>query len=128
MALQLLQDALKRLEYEWVTEITGTYLDQLAGVLVTGTSAEDVNAVLADMGHAELIAKTEANRADNAGRFEAFQASQTPLVRWVTTSANPCQECLDNEAAGPWPLGKPFPSGVIMPPDHPQCQCHLEPA
>jgi hypothetical protein len=50
------------------------------------------------------------------------------LVLWVTTSANPCHLCVDNEAAGPWPLGHPFPSGDITPPAHPQCQCHLEPA
>lgn len=121
-------DRLKHLESEWVDEITDTYMDYLSGALIDATGPEDIEAILADPRHAELIAKTEANRGENAGRFEVYQNAMVPLVIWVTTSANPCPECLLNEAAGPWPLGKPFPSGVIMPPDHPQCQCHLEPA
>lgn len=121
-------DKLKHLASEWLDEITGTYTDHLAAALVNSTGPEGLEAVLGDSKHAELIVKTEVNRGENAGAFEVYQSAQVPLVRWVTTSANPCQECLENEAAGPWPLGKPFPSGVIMPPDHPQCQCHLEPA
>lgn len=121
-------DKVKHLESEWVDEITGTYMNLLAVALATGESPDDVKDVLADGDHAGLIALTEVNRGENTGAFEVYQAAQTPLVIWVTTSADPCQECLDNQAAGPWPLGKPFPSGVVMPPDHPHCQCHLEPA
>jgi len=128
----LQQDVLKRLQSEWLDEITGTRMDRLAAVLAKGGTADELaNAiadVLADDSSARTIAQTELSRADNAARFAAYQAAQIPLVRWVTTSANPCQACIDNQAAGPWPLGHPFPSGVIMPPDHPHCQCHLDPA
>jgi hypothetical protein len=125
-------DILKHLQAEWLDEITTTRLDRLAAVLAKGGTADELaaalHAVLADDSSAHTIAQTELSRADNAARFAAYRAASIHLVRWVTTSANPCQACIDNQAAGPWPLGKPFPSGVIMPPDHPHCQCHLEPA
>lgn len=129
LVIQLLaEDEVKRLESEWLDQITDTYADWLADALVKGTGRGDIEAVLADQAHADLIAKTEINRGKAAGTYEAYRSEQVRYVRWVTTSVDPCQECLDNQAAGRWPLGKPFPSGVICPPDHPQCECHLEPA
>ncbi|WP_187366369.1 phage minor head protein [Trebonia kvetii] len=128
----LVADLLKQLAAEWLDEITDTRLDRLAAVLANGGTAAEleaaINAVLADQHSAQMIAQTELNRADNAARMAAFRADRVYRVRWVTTSANPCPECVMNRDAGPWPLGHPFPSGVIMPPDHPHCQCHLEPA
>jgi hypothetical protein len=125
-------DILKHLASDWLSEITDTRLDRLSAVLAKGGTASElasaISAVLSDDSAAHLIALTELGRADNAARVAAYRAARVHLVRWVTTSADPCQACIDNEAAGPWPLGKPFPSGVIAPPDHPHCQCHLEPA
>lgn len=125
-------DLLSQLQSAWLDEIIRTRLDRLAAVLAEGGSAAELaqalHAVLADSSSAGTIAQTELSRADSAARFGAYQAAGIHLVRWVTTSANPCQACIANQAAGPWPLGHPFPSGVIMPPDHPHCQCHLEPA
>jgi hypothetical protein len=129
LAVSLLHsDELKRLESRWVDEIADTYLRWLARALANGESADDLNAVLADEDHALLIALTEINRGENAGAIEAYKANRVKRVRWVTTSPDPCPECVMNRAAGPWPLGHPFPSGAIAPPDHPHCACHLEPA
>lgn len=123
----LAEDEVKRLSSAWLDQITDTYTDLLADELAIG-DLSGVNGVLAGQAHADLIAKTEINRGKNAGTYEAYRSQQVRYVVWITTSPNPCQECLDNQAAGRWPLGKPFPSGVICPPDHPQCECHLEPA
>jgi hypothetical protein len=132
IALQLVRDALKQLEYEWLDDITATRMERLAAVLAKGGTpaelAKAIAAVLGDKDAAHLIAITESNRAMNAGRFQVYRAAQVPKVRWITTSKDPCHICLENEAAEPRYLGVPFPSGAIMPPEHPQCQCELIPA
>lgn len=125
-------DITKKLESEWLDEITGTRVDRLAAVLARGGTAAELRdgiaAVLGDDSSAQMIAETELNRAYNALLVAAYRAAGIKHVRWVTTSADPCPECVMNREAGPWPLGHPFPSGVVAPPDHPHCQCHLEPA
>ena len=127
-------DLVKRFEHAWVGEIAHTYMRYLAKALAgyDGTSAPDLaqllSDVLADPAHSELIALTEVQRAMNEALLETYKAAQVKTVNWVTTSADPCPECVANREASPWPLGHPFPSGVIAPPDHPRCQCHLEPA
>lgn len=132
VAVQLADDVLSRLESQWLDEITATRMDRLAAVLAQGGTAEDleraIKAVLGDKDAAHLIAITEINRAANAGRYEVYQNAGVPKVRWITTSKDPCPVCLANQAAGARYLGDPFPSGAVMPPEHPQCQCELIPA
>lgn len=132
IAVQITQDALKRLESAWLAEITDTAMDRLAEVLAKGGSVEEIEraikAVLGDEDHAHMIAVTEANRAGNAGRVEVYRNGGVPKVRWITTSKDPCPICLANEAAGARSLGDPFPSGATAPPEHPNCQCELIPA
>jgi hypothetical protein len=132
VALQQMLDALARIRGDWLDEITDTRIDRIAEILARGGTAEEmadaITAVLGDEDAAHLIAITETNRAENAGRYETYRAARTSRVIWVTHSGNPCHLCIANEASGPHHLGDPFPSGDIMPPAHPQCQCTLEPA
>lgn len=125
-------DTISRLTSEWVDGIVNTYLNLLSAVLAKGGDHADLvkalKAVLSDKDHATTIAQTEIARGKNSGAYWAYRQTGTTYVRWIYTSHDPCQECIDNNAAGRWPLGQPFPSGAIMPPDHPHCQCHLEPA
>jgi hypothetical protein len=129
LAAALQAAALSRLSHEWLTEITDTRIARLAAVLAKGGTlvelAAAISAVMADHDAALLIASTELNRALNAGRVEAYRKARVPRVRWITTSAHPCEICLMNEAAGPRHLGEPFPSGAVAPPEHPQCACEL---
>jgi hypothetical protein len=117
---------------QWVAEITRTRMREMAQALSSGGSAEDVakrlRSVLGDMANAARIAVTEVIRAAGAAAGRVYQAAGVQLVRWVHHSADPCPNCLTNEAAGPWVLGVPFPGGGIAPPLHPRCQCSLVPA
>lgn len=75
-------------------------------------------------------------RAERAAKFEAAQAYYEGLHQalwgkgmmksWLTTSDDPCQECLDNEDQGPIALESQFQSGDYAPLAHPNCQCVLE--
>lgn len=129
---QLLQDdAVSQLSSEWLDQILATLLERIAEALAEGGTAEEIaariKAILGDEHKALMIALTELNRAWNEGLVAAFKAAGIPKVRWVTHSADPCPECIENEAYGPNWLGQPFPSGAIAPPDHPHCQCELVP-
>ncbi len=75
---------------------------------------------------ATLIARTEISRAQAGGNFSAWvESGLVKKVKWLTSNLEPCDECLTNEAQGELEIGKPFASGSIMPPDHPNCACNL---
>lgn len=61
------------------------------------------------------------------GSYEYEQQQQYPgeWNSWVCEGGNPCEVCLNNEAAGPVKAGEPFPSGDIAPPAHDHCHCNL---
>jgi phosphohistidine phosphatase len=73
-----------------------------------------------------LIAQTELNQAYNAGLMEFGRDAGATLKAWATTSENPCPSCTANEAAGMIPIEQAFPSGAMMPNEHPNCYCSLE--
>lgn len=76
---------------------------------------------------AKMIAKTEVTRAQARGNLDSWK--QTGVVRtakWVTSSIHRCcDECDDNAAVGPIPIGDRFPSGATEPGAHPNCNCML---
>jgi hypothetical protein len=74
----------------------------------------------------ETIARTEqrfatsaGNRLEAEGRGAMFKASVSARDDRVS------DVCQANEAAGPIPIGEPFPSGDQVPPFHPNCRCTL---
>lgn len=130
---QALLDLLNQLGYEWVAQIVRTLIEGIARVLAGGGTAAELearlHAFLSNPDNAARIVQTELTRAINEAAARAYRQNGTHLVRWVTEHDDRvCPECDANEAAGPWPLGQPFPSGAITPPQHPRCRCALMPA
>jgi len=76
------------------------------------------------------IARTEISNSYNFGQMNSLkQAADTgwlpgPVEKsWLAGGANPCDDCLENEAAGPIPLEATFPSDDEHPTAHPACEC-----
>jgi hypothetical protein len=79
---------------------------------------------------ARLIAVTESSTADNSGFLLALKSANGKgrlklRKSWITGGDNPCQVCLDNEAAGAIDLDDDFDSGDSAPPGHPGCFCSV---
>lgn len=79
---------------------------------------------------ARTIARTEIQRAQNAGRYLSWaQAVETGFAspesrkRWIADGSPPCEECLsvDDEIVL-W--DDVFSNGIEMPPAHPNCRCN----
>jgi SPP1 gp7 family putative phage head morphogenesis protein len=130
---QALEDLLRQLGYEWVAQIARTLIQGIAEILAKGgTQAEleaAIQAFLSNLDNAKRIVQTELTRAINAAATAFYRMAKIRLVRWLTEhDARVCPACDENEAAGPWPLGHPFPAGALFPPQHPRCRCALIPA
>jgi hypothetical protein len=107
----------------WLTQIVRTTLKLIATALANRTPLN-----LADPARAETIAITEVNRAISQATADSFHEDGVLQIRWVTGGPDPCELCLANEAQGPHPFGVPFISGALVPPQHPNCRCHIEKA
>lgn len=71
---------------------------------------------------------TEVTRAMQEAAMAHYRRTGIHVVSWITENDDRvCPACMANEEAGPHPLGVPFPSGAIAPPDHPRCRCALVP-
>ena len=86
---------------------------------------KEIDVMLRDPERALMIAQTEMNRAANIASREMYQDSGVELVEWLT--ADPCDECQENEDVSPIPIDGTFPSGDTEPPAHPNCVCSLSP-
>jgi len=78
------------------------------------------------------IARTEISDAYHQGQLNSvLQArdegwlSGDPEKEWIAGGDNPCEDCLENEGAGPIPIDQPFPSGHAAPTAHPNCKCDM---
>lgn len=78
---------------------------------------------------AMVIARTETNRASNAGALESYKASGVVGGKeWLTAEDDKVSpECEENGNAGVIALGADFPSGDPSPPVHPNCRCTIVP-
>ncbi|MBO8173497.1 MAG: minor capsid protein [Bacillaceae bacterium] len=74
------------------------------------------------------IARTEVMRASNFGRYGAYKKSGVvEYKQWLTAfDDRTCPECesMNGEVV---PLNKPFSSGDMTPPLHPNCRCTIIP-
>jgi hypothetical protein len=96
--------------------------DQIADSIVTSTGFSE--------SRARLIATTEVSAIDNGAALSAFRTARDngnlSLKKiWVCGGDDPCQDCLDNEAAGAIGLDDDFPDGSDSPPSHPSCYCGI---
>ena len=81
---------------------------------------------------ADRIARTELADAYNFGQMNSIRGALdegllegTVEKRWMAGGANPCEICLENEAAGYIKLDASFPSGDDHPTAHPDCECAI---
>jgi hypothetical protein len=122
-----------------VTEITESTRNMLRGTIEEGLAQNLGMNAMADAiqtayafspERALLIAKTEVAFANSHAALVSYQEAQADGVdvkkEWLVGS-EPCNRCLENQAAGPIPLDKAFPSGDLATPGHPRCECATSP-
>lgn len=68
-------------------------------------------------------ARYEAARGYFQGVGDAFRGSKKHGKRWVTSAAESCEECMDNEAQGTIGIDEDFQSGHPYPTAHVNCAC-----
>lgn len=106
----------------------------LADAVINGRSADSLGAalraLLADPDRAVRLALNELTRSSGAGAHGVYGGRRVAATRWITAEdERVCVICDDNAAAGPVPLGMPFPSGDLWQPAHPGgCRCATVPA
>lgn len=106
---------------DMIRDIIAKGLDDNIGSSKIADAVQASTAFSAD--RADLIAKTEIANANGQGKLAGWQESGLDLqVSWLTAGAC-CDDCADNEAASPIPLGDTFPSGDDAEPAHPGCKC-----
>ncbi len=62
---------------------------------------------------------------DSAARIEQYRKLGVEALEWVNPG-HPCDQCVANFDVIR-PLGKPFPTGHLLPPVHPHCACSTIP-
>jgi len=74
---------------------------------------------------AKMIARTETCDALESAFIDRAKDMKVTGKEWIVT--DPCPICEENGNAGVIPIDKPFPSGDMRPPAHPNCRCALAP-
>jgi len=81
---------------------------------------------------ASRIARTELSDAYNFSQMNSLKQARAANwlpgkaeKSWMAGGADPCDICLENEAAGYIPLDAAFPSGDLHPTAHPHCECSV---
>lgn len=108
----------------------------MASLTEEGVAANVVNKKVANYAkflhknRAARIARTEISNAYNFGQMDSLRKAAAegwlpgdPEKSWIAGGVNPCDICLDNEAAGFIALDATFPSGDEHPTAHPSCEC-----
>lgn len=75
---------------------------------------------------ADAISRTELAQSMGSGNFAAMQENGVQTKRWITAGENPCEICIQNEAAGEIKIDEVFPSGDLYEPAHPNDECYTE--
>ena len=73
----------------------------------------------------KMIARTETCDALESAFMDRAKDMKVTGKEWIVT--DPCPICEENGNAGVIPIDKPFPSGDMRPPAHPNCRCALAP-
>lgn len=127
---------------EW--QITEGTRDSIRAAVREAIEQGDSNHLLAEKisesygfseARAEVIARTETNRASNTGALNGYRASGVvDGKQWLTADDDlVSEECQENGVAGPngdgvlFDLDADYPSGDVAPPVHPNCRCAIAP-
>lgn len=74
-----------------------------------------------------VIARTEVTASMNLATIEEYKENNVREVEWLTAGDSKVRDShMQNAAAGPRPVGTPFPSGETYP-SAPNCRCCLSP-
>ena len=77
---------------------------------------------------AEMIARTETNTALSQASLDRMHDMGVSGKEWITIGDDRVSDdCMMNESDGPIPVDQAFSSGVMSPPQHPNCRCSLAP-
>jgi hypothetical protein len=120
---------------EWViTDATRNEINSLVSQVMDGSlKVTDLPQSIMDAGafskdRAVMISRTEVLTANAQGSLEGYRAAKSiglhVLKAWEADS-DACEDCLENEDAGPIELDGLFPSGDECPTAHPSCRCVL---
>ena len=93
--------------------------------------ARDIKSTFTDMGRhrSELIARTETANALSTASLDSMADMGIEGKEWITAGDDlVSDECEANEAEGVIPVNQEFVSGVMAPPQHPDCRCTIAPA
>lgn len=123
--LQASRVSAKKLNKTTLDRIGTKLADALDGGWTDTELADELIGILGDAERALTIATTEMNRAMSAASTDSYKEFGVDQVEWLT--ADPCDECAENEDAGAIPLGDEFPTGDTEPPAHPNCRCSIAP-
>jgi len=93
--------------------------------------SRDIRTTFVDMSRhrSELIARTETANALSQASLDTMEDMGIDGKEWVTAGDDRVsEECEANENEGVIPVGQAFTSGVMAPPQHPDCRCTVAPA
>jgi HK97 family phage portal protein len=116
-----------------ITEETRRTLERLIDTsLKAGESVNDIRAKILENpifseARAEMIARTETQRAYNKGNIEGYKLSGVVKAKRWQGGRDCCDECAINSDAKEVDLEDNFPSGDSEPPAHPNCLCYVSP-
>jgi len=124
---------------ELVTKMDVETKRRLAHTISTGIEnkrgvpglARDIRSTFSDMSkyRSELISRTETANALSQASLDSMDDMGIDGKEWVTAGDSLVSpECSGNEAEGVIPVKQAFSSGVMAPPQHPNCRCSLAPA
>jgi 8-oxo-dGTP pyrophosphatase MutT (NUDIX family) len=112
-----------------VTKIAGVLLRRRAGTITSREAVQEIDTITGNEPHMRRIATTEISEAVNAAARETYiVTNEIEYVQWVVADAGACAVCKMNAAAGAIPIDHAFPSGAVLPPEHPNCRCAIIPA
>ena len=110
----------------------------IASLTEAGLTASVINDRTADYAkflhknRAARIARTELSNGYNFGHLDSVRQANAegwlpgvPEKDWIAGGADPCEICMENQAAGFIALDAVFPSGDQHPTAHPHCECSL---
>jgi len=118
-----------------VKELNEETLEQMRGIIEYGIKqkrgipglSRDLRNQITNMAkvRAKMIARTETADALESAFMD--RAKDMKVTGKECVVADPCPICEENGNAGVIPIDKPFPSGDMRPPFHPNCRCALAP-
>jgi SPP1 gp7 family putative phage head morphogenesis protein len=115
---------IRGLEKETYNEIGSALGESIALGLSSRQASKLIQDHVQSASRALTIAITETNRVASYAAMETYKEFGLEKHEWLPI--NPCDVCALNDGAVV-NIGSPFPSGVIQPPQHPNCRCALIP-